>query len=63
MPATELRHGWGGDRTARDRALRERREARQEESTHPHADVKFGDGHLSPEEIEAALQDLTQSGS
>lgn len=63
MAATEFRHGWGGDRTARDRALREKREARQEELTHPYRNKKFGDGTLTAEEVEAELETFTRTTS
>jgi hypothetical protein len=55
MPGKEapLRHGWGGDRKARTRALHEKEAERTEMDSHP---TKFGDGSSSPQEIDELFE-------
>jgi hypothetical protein len=47
-----LRHGWGGDKKARSRALQEKQAEQDEIKRHPKTDSKFGDGSSNPQEID-----------
>ncbi len=39
-----LRHGWGGDKKKRAKALRRKKRDRRERKTHPYRESKFGQG-------------------